>query len=355
MLKNCAITVLFCIYTFLVFSCKKDEILEINGNSVILNSLVSKIEDNQYGGEVHSLVIMKDDSIIFEKYFNGYSREKKHALYSVTKSFTSALMGICLQKGLIGSIDDRVLDFFPEYQDKLANYDPLKDDITVRDLLTMTAGLAWDEWSIPYSNPDNLIFNMTNSNDWVKYVLDRPMAHVPGTYITYNSGTSNVLSAIITKATGKSAKNFAAENLFNYLGITDYSWDNSTTNVSVGGWGLSLRPIDMIKLGQLYLHKGKWNNVQVIPESWVEESTQPHYQINKWCDYGYQWWRYGDAMVESGALPTADVYFASGRGEQYIWVLPSYNAVVACTAWNDGVQKLEPVLWEYVIKALDEL
>jgi|WetSurMetagenome_2_1015567.scaffolds.fasta_scaffold167140_2 CubicO group peptidase (beta-lactamase class C family) len=355
MLKNCAITVLFCIYTFLVFSCKKDEKLEINGNSVILNSLVSKIEDNQYGGEVHSLIIIKNDSVIFEKYFNGYSREKKHALYSVTKSFTSALMGICLQKGYISSIEEPILDFFPQYQGTIANYDSLKEKITIADLLTMRAGFSWDEWSIPYSNSDNLIFKMTNSNNWVKFVLDQPMAYVPGTHFTYNSGVSNILSAIITKATGKSAKTFAEENLFNHLGIKDLSWDNSATNVSVGGWGLSLRPIDMVKFGQLYLHKGRWNDVQIIPENWVEESIQPHCQANKWCDYGYQWWRYGKAMERPDVLPVADVFFASGRGEQYIWVLPSYNAVAVCTAWNDGQQKLEPVLWEYVVKALDEL
>ncbi|HPS13260.1 MAG TPA: serine hydrolase, partial [Prolixibacteraceae bacterium] len=297
----------------------------------------------------------KDDTIIFEKYFNGDSRDRKQQLYSVTKSFTSSLIGICIQKGYIGSVNAKVLDFFPQYQGAIANFDTLKAKITVADLLTMRAGFSWDEWSIPYSNPDNLIFKMTNSSDWVKFVLDRPMAYSPGTHFAYSSGVSNVLSAIITETTGKSANDFAEETLFNCLGITNFSWDNSASNVSVGGWGLSLRPVDMVKFGQLFLHKGKWNNEQVLPESWVEESTQIHCQANKWCDYGYQWWRYGEAMKTSGALPTTDIYFASGRGEQYIWVLPSYNAVVVCTAWNDGVQKLEPVLWEYVVKALDEL
>jgi len=352
-MRRFSIPVLLLLLVFLNCSCDKEKQDNEPVNTDILTDLVSKIENNEYGGEVHSLLIMKDDSVILEKYFNGYSRERRHPLYSVTKSFTSALIGICLQKGYIESVNANVLDFFPQYQDDITNYDTSKATITLADLLTMRAGFAWDEWSVPYSSPDNVIFNMTKSGDWVKFVLDRPMAYTPGTHFTYNSGVSNLLSAIITNTTGKSASTFAAENLFNPLGITDFAWDNSASNVSVGGWGLSLRPIDMIKFGQLFLHKGKWNNVQVIPESWVEASAEPHCQANQWCDYGYQWWRYGQAMFNNGALPSSDIYFASGRGEQYIWVLPSCNAVVVCTAWNDGGHEIEKVLWEYVIDALD--
>lgn len=318
-----------------------------------LGDLVSKIESRQYGGEVHSLVIVKNDSIIFEKYFNGYSREKKHALYSVTKSFVSTLIGICLQQGYIDSINTRVLDFFPEYRNTIANYDSSKDDITVRHLLTMTAGFSWDEWSTLYSDPNNDVVKLIQSSDWIKYILDLPMSHAPGASPTYNSGASHLLSGIITKATGRSARDFAADHLFTYLGIQDWTWDNDPNGITVGGWGLSLRPIDMIKLGQLYLKKGRWNNVQVVPESWIEESMKPYCQINRWCNYGYQWWRYGQAMVDAGLLPSTDINFASGRGEQFIWVIPAHNAVVACTAWNDGQSKLEPVLWEYILKALD--
>jgi CubicO group peptidase (beta-lactamase class C family) len=354
MRKYKIIPILFLI-AFVFVSCDKEENPVTPESTEILNDLVSKIESHQYGGQVHSLIIVKNDAIIFEKYFNGYSRETKHPLYSVTKSFISALIGICLQKGYIDSINMNVLKLFPEYNGNIANYDSLKDDITIKHLLTMTAGFSWDEWTTLYSDPNNDIAKLIQSSDWVKFILDLPMSEIPGTYVTYNSGVSHVLSGIITKTAGKSTRDFANENLFTYLGIQDWTWDNTPNGITIGGWGLSLRPIDMIKLGQLYLKKGRWNNVQVIPESWIDESTNPHFPISRWCDYGYQWWRYGQQMVNAGLLNSTDIYFASGRGEQFIWVIPAHNAVVACTAWNDGQSELEPVLWEYILRALDKM
>ena len=328
------------ISVILVFiSCTKDND-PVSPQSEIFGEMVSRIENQQYG-EVHSLVILKDNKIIFEKYFNNYSRNSKHELYSVTKSFTSALIGICLAKGYIENIESEVLDFFPEYEGNIANFDSLKAKITIKNLLTMTSGLSWDEWTTSYNNPDNDVMELVRSNDWIKYVLDKPMSHAPGTSINYNSGGSHVLSGIIKKATGQSAEDFARDNLFSVLDITDWTWEKRSDGISIGGWGLSLRPVDMVKFGQLYLKKGLWNNVQVIPESWIEESTMPHYKMNQWVDYGYQWWR------------SENIFFASGRGEQYIWVIPDHNAVVACTAWNDGESKLDAILWEYILKALD--
>jgi CubicO group peptidase (beta-lactamase class C family) len=329
-------------------SCSKDE-APVSPRTEIFNGIVSQIENHRYG-EVHSLIIAQNDSVIFEKYFNGYSRETKHALYSVTKSFTSALIGICLARGYIDSINMPVLQFFPEYQNNIANYDSLKESITIRNLLTMTSGFTWDEWTTSYTDPDNDLIKMTRSTDWIKYILDLPMSYAPGTHVTYNSGVSHVLSGIISKASGQPAGDFARDNLFSYLDIKDWYWENRTPEVSIGGWGLNLRPVDMLKFGQLYLKKGRWNNVQVIPQSWVEESTQPHYQINYWCDYGYQWWRYGEHMAPVNA---AGIFCASGRGEQYIWVIPDHNAVVVCTAWNDGKSLLEHVLWDYILRALE--
>ena len=329
-------------------SCRKDK-SPVSPQTEIFNEIVSQVENHHYG-EVHSLIIAKDDSIIFEKYFNGFTRETKHALYSVTKSFTSALIGICLDKGLLDSVNIPMLNFFPEYKNTIANFDLLKAKITIRDLLTMTSGFTWDEWTTSYNDPANDVIRLIQTDDWIKYVLDRPMAHKPGTFVTYNSGVSNLLSGIITKATGEPARDFARDNLFSKLGITDWTWDNRPDGVSIGGWGLSLRPVDMIKFGQLYLKKGLWKNEQVISKNWIEESTMPYNQMNYWCDYGYQWWRYGSTMA---SVKAEGINFASGRGEQFIWVIPNHNAVVVCTAWNDGQNILEQVLWDYILRALE--
>jgi CubicO group peptidase (beta-lactamase class C family) len=248
------------------------------------------------------------------------------------------------------NIDIPILNYFPEYKNTIANFDSSKAKITIRDLLTMTSGLSWDEWTTSYNDPSNDVVKLIQSDDWIKYVLDRPMAHEPGTFVTYNSGVSNLLSGIVTKATGGSARDFTRDNLFSKLGISDWMWDNRPDGVSIGGWGLSLRPIDMIKFGQLYLKKGIWNNEQVISKSWIEKSTMPLYQMNHWCDYGYQWWRYNSNMA---SVKAEGITFASGRGEQFIWVIPGHNAVVVCTAWNDGQNILEQVLWDYILRALE--
>src|SRR5664279_404820 len=339
---------LFAFIIIISGSCRKTK-SPVSPQDEIFNQIVTQIENHNYG-EVHSLIIAKDDSIIFEKYFNGFTRESKHALYSVTKSFTSALIGICLDKGLLDSINIPMLNYFPEYRNTIANFDSLKSKITIRDLLTMTSGFTWDEWTTSYNDPANDVIRLIQSEDWIKYVLDRPMAHEPGTFVTYNSGVSNLLSGIVTKVTGGPARDFAKHNLFSKLGITDWTWDNRPDGISIGGWGLSLRPIDMIKFGQLYLKKGLWNNQQVIPKSWIEESTMAHNQMNHWCDYGYQWWRYGSSMA---SVKAEGITFASGGGEQFIWVIPGHNAVVVCTAWNDGQNILEQVLWDYILRTLE--
>ncbi len=344
------IVLIILLNAFLFSSCNKENNPASAYDNEILNELVSKIEDGQYG-EVHSLLISKNDTIVFEEYFNGYSRQDRHPMYSVTKSFTSAVMGICMDNGDIDSIGMKVLAFFPEYRGSIANYDSLKEKITIEHLLTMTAGFTWDEWSTSYNDPDNYVAGLIQSSDWIKYILDLPMSYAPGRHTTYNSGVSHVLSGIISRASGKSSAETALENIFTKLAFENWSWDSRPGNISIGGWGLSIRSLDMIKFGQLYLHKGKWGNEQIISESWIEQSTKPYSQINYYCDYGYQWWRYG----QNSGLKSTGIFFAAGRGEQFIWVIPQYNAVAVCTGWNDNQSKLEPVLWEYILPALENL
>ncbi|MGE5812102.1 MAG: serine hydrolase domain-containing protein [Ignavibacteria bacterium] len=344
------ILLIFLVNAFLFSSCNKENNPVSAYDNEFLNELVSKIEAGQYG-EVHSLLISQNDTIVFEEYFNGYSRQDRHPMYSVTKSFTSAVMGICMDKGDIDSTGMKVLDFFPEYRGSIANYDSLKEIITIEHLLTMTAGFTWDELSTSYNDPDNYVAGFVQSSDWIKYVLDLPMSYAPGRHTTYNSGVSHVLSGIISRASGRSSAQTALENIFTKLTFENWSWDSRPGNISIGGWGLSIRPIDMVKFGQLYLHKGKWGNEQIISESWIEQSIKPFSQINYYCDYGYQWWRYG----QNSGLKSTGIFFAAGRGEQFIWVIPGYNAVAVCTGWNDNQSKLEPVLWEYILPALENL
>ena len=301
-------------------------------DSTIINNLLSKIEAGEYG-EIHSLLIYKDDTLIVEKYFQGYNREDLHVCYSVTKSVASAMMGIAIEDGYINSVEDTILNFFPEYQN-IQNPSEWKNSITLSHILAMSAGFQWDEFTLPYTNPNNDVRKLIESNDWIKYVLDLPVIYQPGTYFTYNSGCSTLLAGILLNKTGMNAKTFGMYNLLNPLGIGSWFWEQGPNNITNTFGGLELRPVDMIKFGRLYLQRGNWNGEQLIQESWIDFSTSTKIGINGAYEYAYQWWRYSNSNSTAQVLQVNDVYFALGWGGQHIFVVPHLNMVVVATAGN---------------------
>jgi CubicO group peptidase (beta-lactamase class C family) len=193
------------------------------------------------------------------------------------------------------------------------------------------------------------------SDDWLKYVLDLSMTDVPGLRFVYNSGVSMLLSAILTQTTGLSARDYAAAHLFGRIGVTSWRWDAAPNNpgLSIGGWGLWLRPIDMVGFGRLYLQKGRWGNEQIVPQEWVDSSTAPYSPISEWTEYGYQWWTYSRRVVDEGLVAVNDISIAVGRGGQYIWVVPHLELVAVSTAWNDNNGKSSsPMFFRYIIPAV---
>ncbi|MFC2103248.1 serine hydrolase domain-containing protein [Bacteroidota bacterium] len=344
---------------FLVQFCNKDNPVDPPGteintgdilNNVIINELLDKINAGDYG-EIHSLLIFKDDTLIVEKYFRGYNRNDLHVCYSVTKSFASALIGIAISQGFINNTNGKLLDFFPEYSN-LSNPSEWKNEITLHHLLSMSAGFDWDEFTLPYTNPDNDVRRLISSNDWIKFVLDLPVVTEPGTDFTYNSGCSTLLSGILLNKTGMNAKTFGQINLLNPLGIEHWFWEQGPNNITNTFGGLQLRPVDMIKFGKLYLQRGNWNDEQVIHESWIDYSTSTKIGINHNYEYAFQWWRYSDASTTGQVLQTNDVFYADGWGGQFIWVVPHLNMVVVSTGGNfdDGNQPLY-FFRDYVIPA----
>jgi len=179
------------------------------------------------------------------------------------------------------------------------------------------------------------------------------MVAEPGSRIGYNTALSSVLSVIVSKVTGMSAAEYADTWLFAPLGIEDWQWSEFRPGISVGGAGLYLRPGDMARFGQLYLQRGQWNDRQVVPSAWVDASTSAHGSVDQMHAYGYHWWTYSEHAAADLLNGHRDIYFALGRGGQHIWVLPWADAVVVCTAWNDGNGYWpEPMLWEYVGPAI---
>jgi CubicO group peptidase (beta-lactamase class C family) len=325
----------------LLFSCKDDNpVIPDNTpvstgdifDSVIINNLITRIDNGDYG-EIHSLLIYKDDSLVVERYFWGYGRENLHVCYSVTKSVTSALIGIAIDKGNLNGVNGKILSFFPEYTNIRAKSE-WKSSITLDHVLSMSAGFNWDEFTFPYTDPRNDITDFINSSDWIKYILDLPVIYEPGTVFTYNSGCSTLLGEVIYKTTNVKADQFCETNIFDPLGIVNWQWERGPDNVINTFGGLRLRPVDMLKFGRLYLKKGKWNGEQLISESWVDNSTATKININGNNEYAYQWWRYTNAGSTGRVLQVNDVFYALGWGGQLVWVVPHLNMVAVTTGAN---------------------
>ena len=321
-----------------------------NVSSTQLNSLSVEIEKGTYG-EIKSLLIARNNYLIFEHYYRGDSREDLHLLYSVTKSFTSALVGIAINEGKIAGLKKTLLSYFSEYT--VRNNSLSKESITLNEAITMSAGFQWNELSLPYSDITNDFQVFYRSKDKFQYILDKPIEYAPGTKFVYNTALTYLFSGIIKKQMHESAEQMAVEKIFNPLGISKYTWETTADSISNTGNGLSLRPIDMALFGQLYLDKGKWNNQQLIPQSWIQESTAKSISVNSYYDYGYFWWRFSNTNSVVSNLPVNDIYYAEGYSDQFIFVVPQYQMVIVITADNrEDYYPIGDMLKNYIFPAI---
>jgi CubicO group peptidase (beta-lactamase class C family) len=282
---------------------------------------------------LHAVLIIRHGSVVLERYFPPFDETTAHSLYSCTKSFVSALAGIAIDKRLLPGVYRPVLSFFSDKA--FADTTPSKRVMTVENLLTMSSGLDWQEEDETYDRM------YSSSTDWVQFVLDLPMASRPGRAFNYSSGCSHLLSAIIQRTSGMSTYDFARANLFGPLGIKDPAWERDPSGIPIGGWGLSLSPRDMAKLGYLYLHEGKWEGKQSVPASWVRNSTRPHIKADDNWQYGYQWW----------VDPSLTFFAAIGRYGQGIFVVPGLDLVVVFTARIDSNDPEVELLKNYIMPA----
>jgi CubicO group peptidase (beta-lactamase class C family) len=265
-----------------------------------------------------SLLVTRHGKIVAEAYYAPFASGYRHRINSSTKSVIGSLVAIALRDGLIKSLDQPVLDFFPGRE--FANTDERKKAITLKHLLDMTSGLDWTE---PLSDaPLVSMFEMERSRDWVQYVLDRPMAHEPGTTFNYNSGNPHLLSAVLSKVTGRSAEDYAKEKLFGPLGITDVLWRRDPQGVSTGGYGLYLQSRDMARLGTLWLADGMLGGKRVLPDGWIAEVRRAK------VDMGLPSLRYANLFW---SIPERDVFSAVGFDRQLIIVMPKFDIVAAFT------------------------
>lgn len=309
-------------------------------DSLRIDSVLQGVVQGKYP-DVHGILVLKDGKLVVEEYFYQFSADSLHPLRSATKSIVSALTGLAIQDKKIIGERDRVLPYFPEYT--IANPSEEKQRITVADLLANTSGLACDI-SDP-SSPGNEEV-MDHSRDWVKFTLDLPMAAAPGTRGMYCSGNPITLGRIIEKAEKMPLPEYARQKLFSPLGINAYRWVFKPDSSRADDFcQLHLRPRDMAKFGQLYLDSGRWQGRQIIPKSWVVQSTAEH-SVVQGVSYGYLWWR--KYLLAHGVR--YDGFSAQGNGGQRIFICPAQKLVVVMVGGSYNRQSsADAIIARYVL------
>ena len=277
---------------------------------------------------IHSLLIVRNDKVLLDATFYPYDGQTPHSVASVTKSLTTLLIGIAIDQDKL-KLDDKMLSFFPDAT--IANPDGGKNDITIKDLATMTSGFDCQ------ADPNEpTVAAMEASPNWVQFGLDLPMAYKPGTHWVYCGVGMHLLSAILEKAAGMTALEFARQNLFKPLGIQEIYWPTDPQGVNHGAGNIRMLPSDMAKIGFLYLHDGMWDGKQIVSSSWVQESVKKQFAAPNGDRYGFGWW--------SSVNDTGMSFFAQGNGGQRIVVNPGYNSIVVTTGEGLNYDDINPYI-----------
>ncbi|MFW9779514.1 MAG: serine hydrolase domain-containing protein [Candidatus Heimdallarchaeota archaeon] len=274
---------------------------------------------------LRSILVIRDGVLVVEEYFNDGTRNSPFTLYSASKSFTSALIGIAFREGVFESLDQKLIDFFPEYF--TPDLDPRKKNITLRHLLTMRAGFNFND------SADEWIAHV-KASDWVQYAIELPLLHTPGEDWHYSTPQTNLLSAVLTRAANMSTREFAEKHLFTPLQISIRHWHQDPQGYYTGGHEMYFVPRDMARLGFLYLNKGVIDGKEIVPSDWVHQSLQDYAggrvdegmrsAFYEKTGYGFQWWLQKFVGYET--------FSARGHGGQFIFCIPELDAVVVTTA-----------------------
>ncbi|RKG72110.1 class A beta-lactamase-related serine hydrolase [Corallococcus exercitus] len=292
-----------------------------------------------------AVLVARGGQLLYERYWNGFTREEAHDLRSATKSVTSLLVGMAHERGLLPDLDAPVLPLLPHLA-PVRNPDPRKERITVRHLLQMRSGLSCDDWD-PKS-PGNEE-RMYDTDDWVRFIVDVPMRDEPGTVTRYCTGGVVLLGAVLEHVSGRSVADLSREWLFAPMQVQDVTWQRAGKQGTDTGGHLRLRPRDFLKVGQLMLD-GVWQGERLTSEAWVAESGKALGPLGD-AGYGLLWWT---ARFVINGTPV-EVFFARGNGGQYVFVAPSLDLTAAFTGshYNDEAGSALPLVLfgQYVLPA----
>lgn len=297
--------------------------------SKAISNFIDSIYEKQIN--MHSFMILRHGKIAAEAYFKPFHNKLLHSAFSVSKSVTSAAIGIAIGEGLI-SLEDKVVDFFPDkIQGQVHRYTGM---MKIKDLLSMAT-------VHPHSTS-------TKEDDWINSFLNTHPSHIPGTTFAYDTTGTHTLCGIIQKVTGMTVLEYLRTRLFNPIGIGEIQWESCPMGINKGGSGIKCTTEDLARFGQLYLRKGNWNGMQILPEGWVDLSTSKHIDnssakmlLDVQLGYGYLFW-----------ITRNNSYCAFGMGGQLVVVLPEKDTVFVCTAntllYRDGQQMILESFWEKI-------
>ncbi|MDG0789746.1 beta-lactamase family protein [Cohnella ginsengisoli] len=290
-----------------------------------------------------SCLVKRQGRLLFEHYREPSFETVPAIINSCTKSVLSALVCVALGRGLLP--DPRVTPvsaFFPQLK---TDADIRKRDMTLLHLLTMTAGFRWDEFGGLNSFP-----RMTRESNWIAHVLEQPLSEPPGTRMTYNSGVSQLLSGILSEATGMTVARFAEQTLFGTLGIETYEWETDPQGIHTGGFGLRLRPADLLKLGELMLNRGMHGRTRLFPGEWADLAVRPFAPASPPYEgeYGWHWWcgacvptrKVSAGKDDGNRAQPSDYFYARGFGGQFVYVVPEAELVAVVT--QDSRKRKQP-------------
>ena len=305
----------------------------IDSDAVV--SLLTDIESGKWVN-VHGLLIIKDGCVIAEEYWNGSHASKLHDIRSASKSIASILTGIAAEKGFISSAQEKVYDFYPEYEPSfplhLSQEQALlwKNSLTIEHLLNMTSGYEYDDWNENFRGE----MEIAKSRNWLKFAAESEISKRPGTFYAYNTASLVLLSGIISQSSQMPMTEFAQKELFTPLGIDRWKWFSRGGVVYMGGnlW-LTLR--DMAKIGLLMLNDGVWKGQRLVPHEWIMEAEKELTADEpSWKKHGfyhhYLWWQF-DENIDGKRIRA---FYASGNGGQTIMFIPDLNMVIAMTTGN---------------------
>jgi len=298
------------------------------------NAVLNFLEEAAKSGiELHSLIIVKNGKIVTEGWWYPSEANIRHGCYSVTKTFTAIAIGFTVEEGLI-SVLDKLADIFPEKLPKNPSENLLS--MTIHDLLCMSGGQDYEA-------------NILNSTDWVESFMDVEVVNKPGTIFKYNSIGSHMLAEVIFKITGQTLLEYLSARLFIPIGIYDVRWDKTPSGNQIGGWGIHLKTEDLARIGMLFLQNGKWNNKQIISETWINKAKTK--QIDTFESINGHDWMLGYCYQMWCSTPK-DSYRLDGAFGQFSIVLPEQNVVIALTEMSTDPQETLNLIWKHIVSGM---